>query len=160
MFYAFDKDWKTTYKLPFLNDLLEFEWKEIELFTIEDVKYDLYRPFKSVLRDKFTFSHCLALLHFKYPIHKMMPFDAIANTGNYYVVLYRCSDTFQINMLEVSPFWAIFIEDFINKPMTVDQFYRQYKKKLRLDMKLKPFHEMIYPFLTFLHEKKLVLRTK
>jgi hypothetical protein len=63
-------------------------------------------------------------------------------------------------MLEVSPFWAIFIEDFINKPMTVDQFYRQYKKKLRLDMKLKPFHEMIYPFLTFLHEKKLVLRTK
>jgi len=89
-------------KYPFLNDLLLFEWMEIELFTMEDKELPAYFKEGDFQFDKIIVNpeHSLICVH--YPVHKTVIENYNDHQGIYYLLGFRNIQTKEVSFLEVS----------------------------------------------------------
>jgi hypothetical protein len=87
--FAEQKDYATQFNIPFLQDLLYFEWIEIEVHSMADVV-----PEESVLTGDFMQSNLVFNPYFKiiqldYPIHLLKSQEINGLTGSYFLIVYR-----------------------------------------------------------------------
>jgi hypothetical protein len=97
--------------LPFLKDLLEFEWIEIEVYMMEDTAPVPYRSTGRLLDDGLVLnpSHRVTLL--RYPVFQLSVDDLKADLssvrgleGLYPLLTYRHPETCHVYFVEISPF--------------------------------------------------------
>ncbi len=75
------------YNIPFLDDLLLFEWTEIEIHTLKTTDCD-----NSQSKHGLYINRAAKLLRLNYPVHLFAPFATVNKYGHYFLLVYRTAD--------------------------------------------------------------------
>ncbi|HWY38420.1 MAG TPA: putative DNA-binding domain-containing protein [Bacteroidia bacterium] len=109
--YAIEKDWKEKYDLPFLEDLLLFEWIEMDIHTMKDEVFPSYISEGSYEKNIVVLNPEYRILNTKYPVHTTPPQNINeTNAGQYFILIFRQPETGSIQFLDISVLHALTIE--------------------------------------------------
>lgn len=86
----------------FLDDLLYFEWMEIEVFNMPDRSFPEYVTQGDILDDKLAFNPEYEIIRMTYPVHLFSAEDSLEHKGNYFVLIFRSPDTGYVKFLNLS----------------------------------------------------------
>lgn len=97
---------------PFLNDLLNFEWSEIEVFMMEDKNIAEFKESSSIYQRPLVLNPEYKLISLKYPVHLYPTKKAEINIkGEYYLFIYRERDTGKVKFIDIPAIFALLIEN-------------------------------------------------
>ena len=152
---AVENSWEEKYDIPYLHDLLSFEWAEMELFNMEDVPPPAYVATGSWLLDQLAFNQEYRLLQLKYPVHRETSRRKILQQqGAYFVLVYRLPDTGDIHFTELSP-WLAFVTEQLLAGITLTDIL-SYAPQLNIAV-TPALQEDTIAFLRYLQEKQVLL---
>ena len=97
--------------LPYLNNLLFFEWIEIEIFMMEDVAYPLVDDNGDLFHDIMVFNPEYKIIALEYPVHKVSPDKSMALKGEYYVLIFRERETGRLQFVDISSLHVLLVEN-------------------------------------------------
>ncbi len=117
-FYHFvkKKRYQEKWNIPFLEELLHFEWIEIELFMQKDHSLKPFTTQGDVLSDRLYLNPESKLLHYHYPVFEKLTIDTPPAAGNYTLFGYRHPDTSQVHFISLSPLFALAFERLARTP--------------------------------------------
>lgn len=107
---AIAEEYALKYELPYLNDLLKFEWAEMEIFNREDAKTYPPDSINDLMHDKLMLLPEQTILNLSYPVHLYRPADAQTKPGNYFVLVYRDRESCNVQFLDISVWYAFVLE--------------------------------------------------
>lgn len=116
-----EQEYAEKWVLPFLNDLLRFEWEEIVLYSMEDLPYPKFQREGNLLTSPIAINPEHKILHLEYPIHHEKIEEAIHKKGNYFVLMYREQESGKIQFLDISIWFAIMLEQLYTQQKTVEE---------------------------------------
>ena len=96
--------------IPFLGDLLEFEWLEIEAQMMPDGTVPALKQDGDLEQNLIVLNPDLCLRRLKFPVFKMPAKNALKHPGTYYLSAYRNIHNFRIFYLELTPLQVFLIE--------------------------------------------------
>ena len=88
--------------LPFLDDLLYFEWMEIEIHTMPDRPYPQFVSEGDLFQDRLAFNPEYEIVQLEYPIHTHPVSEAIHMKGDHFALLYRLPESGHVQFLGLS----------------------------------------------------------
>ncbi len=88
--------------LPFLDDLLYFEWMEIEIHTMPDRPYPDFVSEGDLFQDRLAFNPEYEIVQLEYPIHTHPVSEAIHMKGDHFALLYRLPESGHVQFLGLS----------------------------------------------------------
>jgi len=154
MAYIQGKKYAFRLNLPFLDDLLYFEWLEIELFNQEDEEIPKFSTIQNYFTDHLVFTPEFKLVHFEYAVHKME-----LEEGDFYLLLHRVADSGKIIVTELSALFYFSI-DFLQEH-TLAQLILLLQTEHRWTIKeIDLFSEKIVELLEHLENKEFLLGKK
>ena len=83
------KQFDKKFNIPYLIDTLNFEWVEVEIHSMQDVKIPEIKITNDLLNSVLYFSPYFQLLNLSYPIHKLKDVDITDYKGEYFILVYR-----------------------------------------------------------------------
>lgn len=95
---------------PYIDDLLLFEWVEIELFTQEDIAIPQVVTEVDWIQDVVTFNPHHLIISLSYPVHKSTEHDQLMDQGQYTWAVYRDPNTFAVQYVQLGLFDKYCIE--------------------------------------------------
>jgi uncharacterized protein len=96
--------------IPYLRDLLFFEWIEIELFMMADRKAQLHRQEGDLMRDPLVLNPEGRIDAFQYPVYRSQPEELGDSKGSYFLFSYRHPVDLEVCFIELSPVCAVMVE--------------------------------------------------
>lgn len=109
--YACRQNWKEKFQLPFLEDLLLFEWIEMDIHTMQDEPYPQHSPDGDWDKDLIALNPEYRILTLQYPVHTMPPAHIAAqHQGQYFVLIFRQPESGHVQFLDISVLYALAIE--------------------------------------------------
>jgi hypothetical protein len=123
-FYEYHYSVNTAVKLekPYLNDLLYFEWAEIEIHTMPDKEVPLFISEGDPLKDILVINPEHEILQLDYPVHKES-LDGIENKkGQYFVLLFREPENGNVRFMDLSMLHAFIIMKISETSVPLDDF--------------------------------------
>lgn len=119
-FYEFciEANYADKFVLPYLEDLLYFEWIEIEIHTMPDKVIPEFSEVGDLLEDKLVFTPEFELLSFDYPVHKFKGDELLDKKGNYFVLIFRKHDTGAVRFINLSSYFAVVLQLLIEERIT------------------------------------------
>jgi len=110
-FYLFVKEnnYVDKFSLPFLNDLLHFEWIEIEVHTMDDEVPAPSRQKGNSLSDQIVVYPEYRMIRLKYPVHLYAAEEALHHSGDYFLLTFRTRD-FDVRFVDLPPLHAFYFE--------------------------------------------------
>lgn len=132
-FYQFLADTKHPLlkKYPFLEELLWFEWVEIELFMMED---KIVQADKSgnILSGRLVLNPEHHLFSFNYPVHnKNAKLIKISDKGMYYVIAHRNTEG-EVIFTDSSPALIRMIEYLSESPLSIKELFNEFQQEYNL----------------------------
>jgi uncharacterized protein len=98
--------------IPFLNDLLYFEWLELDVHTMEDIEYPKLQLCGDWLKDRIALNPEHRLLKLIYPVHSAAPGpDLEDKAGEYFLLMYREKESGNVQLVELSVFYVYLLEN-------------------------------------------------
>lgn len=160
MEFVIENNYSEKYKLPYLNDLLNFEWAEMELYNTSDIPYTYGNLKGDTLNGYIRLNPEHLLLSLKYPLHILPPANALEKKGNYFVLLYREKETGKIQFVDISVWYAFVIEQINhNETITVNQLL-DYAPQLFGNINREELAESTKQFITSMIERKFIIDIK
>ena len=143
-------------RYPFLTDLLWFEWLEIELYMMEDVKVG-FRNEGNLKNEKLVLNPEHKIVRFEWPVFLKSP-ERIEDDdkGYYFLVIFRHPENKSVRFIHVSPVLARLMELLSERPKTLEELMAD----LSIDLKAAISNEQqshVEIFLSGLFEKGLLL---
>jgi len=154
--YALKRKTAERLRLPVLNDLLQFEWAETELYNMKNKAMPEYGSAGDLFSDTPVFNPEFKIFRFTYPVHLLHPAKAAANAGEYYLLMFRDPDDGRIHFIDITA-WHVWLME----QMTV--YARSPEQALIIAQSLFPafdtgqFRENAEQFLQHLRNKKFLL---
>lgn len=130
-FFEFVKKTETALqnKYPYLNDLLLYEWVEIEVFMMDDIE-TIYATNGSVITDALVLNPSCILQYFQYPVYNKSVTDITANDlAHHFLLTHRNPETHLVRFLEVAPMFAYMIELLNEKEHTIEELIEHFSHK-------------------------------
>ncbi len=129
-------------KYPFLDELVQFEWIEIEMFMAADKQMDYTlngNPESSFL----MVNPEISLHRFRYPVH-LKNASEIEGTdiGEYYLSVHRHPETGKVYFTNLSPALILLLEFLIKKPMKLDELTLEVTGHLNIEFNHKTFTQI------------------
>lgn len=87
----------------YLDDLLLFEWMEIEVHTMPDREYPEYVEKGNLFLDRLAFNPEYEIVQLNFPIHTHPVTEARDMKGDYFALLYRLPESGNVQFLALSP---------------------------------------------------------
>ncbi len=109
------RNYAKEFQIPYLDDLLLFEWLEIEVHQMPDQTFEKHRVIGDVLKDQLLLNPEFILYRFSYPVFKKHPLPKETNAGSYPLFIYRHPDTLNVHFISLSPFFATVIQELTQK---------------------------------------------
>lgn len=131
LLYAYDQKLEEKLNIPYLIELLELEWTEIEIFGMPDVLIEQH-TIQDIWKDNFQINPYLKILNFNYPIHKIRKDENLKHKGNYFVLCYRDLDTLKVQFLEITTLGAVILNA-LNDGMDLTQTVNQIATEIDID---------------------------
>ncbi len=103
-FYQYHAEKQTGIKigLPYLDDLLYFEWMEIEIHTMPDRAYPDFKDEGNLFQDRLAFNPEFEIIKLRFPVHTHPVRKALEMEGEYFSLLYRMPQTGNVQFLNLS----------------------------------------------------------
>jgi hypothetical protein len=86
-----------------MDDLLLFEWMEIEVHTMPDREYPEYTERGNLFLDRMAFNPEHEIVQLDFPIHTHPVHEAKDKKGDYFALLFRLPESGNVQFLELSP---------------------------------------------------------
>ncbi len=121
-------------KYPFLEDLLLFEWREIELYMSEDhsIRHDLHG---NVSNDKLVVNPEHGLMHLSWPVHLMNASEIKPeHKGNFFLLMHRDPESGKILFSNLSPAFVRMIEYLKDSPDSIPGMLDKIEKEMHVDI--------------------------
>jgi len=121
-------------RYPFLEDLLLFEWKEIELYMSEDIPVP-YSTEGDAGKDPFVLNPEHDLLHLSWPVHITNASEIEADRqGNYFLLMHRDPGSGKIIFTNLSPAFVRIIEYLIEKPESIGSMLKKINREMKVEI--------------------------
>jgi hypothetical protein len=108
--YSSENNWSDKYQMPWLNDLLLFEWTELKVHTMPDQKITSLEKIGDILKDVLYLNPDHEIVELDYPVHLTSVANAVNRKGKYYVLIFRKPDDGRVKFINLSVFFAYLIE--------------------------------------------------
>lgn len=109
--FACRQNWKEKYKLPFLEDLLLFEWIEMDIHTMKDEPYPAHRGSGDWLNDVVALNPEYRIIITRFPVHTTPPAHINGkHEGQYFILIFRQPESGSVQFLDISVLYALVIE--------------------------------------------------
>ena len=108
--YCVQKDIQSQLDLPFLNDLLYFEWLELEVHTMDDIAYPEFTSKGDWFNTKIAINPEFKLIKLTYPVHTTSPLELIGKEGTYFLFIYREKESGNVQFMDLSMLYAYILE--------------------------------------------------
>jgi len=105
-----ESNYAETLHKPALNDLLWFEWLEIEVHTMPDTTEPIATSSAFTSNAILTINPYFRIQQAAYPIHLMHANDAAKHHGQWFILLYREIDSGQVKFIRLSILHAVLLE--------------------------------------------------
>jgi uncharacterized protein len=155
---------------PWLEDLVYFEWLELEVHTMPDMDIPKLNVIDSNIKlggaffekHKVFLNPYYKVLTLEYPVHNKGHLEYEANKGNYQILVYRNIQKFSVHFMELSPLFSLMIENKQGKLIHVPEQIEQTLKMLGVDQKVNLNDILIgsLPFLNDLIQKGFIIGYK
>jgi hypothetical protein len=124
-FYEFCKNenYAKKYSLPFLYNLLYFEWLEVELYMMEDIPYPQFKNSPNWLPEKMAINPEHKIVKLEYPVHLEKPFNTLKKKGDYFLLLYREKETGRIQFANLSVLFTFLIENIVLGEKSLEEIF-------------------------------------
>ncbi len=157
-FYEFidENRFEVKIKYPYLMDLLLFEWKEIELYMMEDKNDDIKDLSLSIYNhSRIVINREYEILHLSFPVHLKSPNSiSMADKGIYYVLMFRAND--KVQFFDLSPFFVWLIYEIEKNNFTVEQLIKK-SEEANKNISCKMIKENLLKFIYTMHSKGFIL---
>ena len=134
-FYEFYKEnnYPTLHQYPFINELLMFEWIEIEVFMMEDINQANFKDEGDIFQDIFVPNEEIMIQALEYPIHIKNAQEIVeADKSNYFVAVHREYESKQVKFNNLSyPFVEMLVainENEVNFE-ALEKIYAKYEQE-------------------------------
>ncbi|MCF6332082.1 MAG: putative DNA-binding domain-containing protein [Draconibacterium sp.] len=111
------------YNLPFLFDLLYFEWLEVELYMMEDIQYPKFKKTENWLTEKIAVNPEHKIVKLEYPVHLEKPFDAANKKGDYFLLIYREKESGRVQFANLSVLFTFLVENIVLCEQTLEEIF-------------------------------------
>ncbi len=119
--YCIEKNIGEKLNIPFLNDLLHFEWLELEVHTMEDIEYPKFTENGDWVNDKIAMNPEHKLIQLMYPVHTTAPSEELtAKKGDYFLLIYREKESGNVQFVDLSMFYTYILENIKNGVLLKD----------------------------------------
>lgn len=109
--------------LPFLNDLLYFEWLEAEMYMMEDEVYPDYTASNNWLKHRIALNPEHRIIQLEFPVHSFPPNKAALHKGQYFILLFREKETGRIQFFELSVLYVFLLENIEAAEKTLEEIF-------------------------------------
>lgn len=123
--YAKAKSYAVKYHLPWLIDLLYFEWLEVELFMMEDKAYPDFKRKGDLFNDPLAVNPECRLVKFDYPVHSKEMMHADQEKGTYYILLFRDKESGSVQFISLSILFAMLVESLIHNKVPLRKIVKE-----------------------------------
>lgn len=138
-------------KYLFLDNLLAFEWAEMELFMMEDRPADA-QPGGDILFSKLILNPEHLLLVFQYPVHKVAPELINEDMKGMYCVIGHRNPEGDVLFTECSPALLQLIGFLEQEPRTMNELFNQFRTVFNIQLNAEDQQQIIRFFLTALEQ--------
>lgn len=109
--------------VPYLTELLYFEWLEIEIYMMPDRDAGEYVRDGDVWEDTLILNPEHSLDAFQFPVFRAKAERMEEQKGRYYLITYRHPDTLKVRFLDLSPLHALVLELLKREPMSGEEAF-------------------------------------
>jgi len=157
--FIYKNDFEVKTKYPHLMDLLLFEWKEIELYMMEDKNDDLNKLSLEIYNhSKIVVNKEYEILQLSFPVHlKLSGTISQEDKGVCYVLMFRAKD--KVQFFDLSPFFVWLIYEIENNNYSIEQLIKK-SEELNKNISCKIIKENILKFIYTMHSKGFILGFK
>jgi hypothetical protein len=135
--YVISNENKQLNKYPFLEDLLQFEWLEIEVFMMPDETIEYLTE-----TNLYYLNPEIRLIKTKYPIHlKKAKNITEEDKGNYFISLHRNKKTGAVEFTNLSIPFVDVLENLMEKPLTESAILNILQKYVELTTAKSAFYQ-------------------
>ncbi len=122
-FYQFvvTNDFASTWNRPYLDDLLYFEWIEIEVFTMPDAEVFEVRSEGDFLKEVVVINPEFRLIQLEFPVFKMPAEETLEHRGQYFLLAFRHRPSGVVKFVELNPLLAFVFQSMAEQPKTGNQ---------------------------------------
>lgn len=161
VFYTFveENNYAEKLAIPFLNDLLLFEWIEIELQTMPDEEIPQFSAIKDLWNEPLILNPEYRLIQFSFPVFtkpSLELFNEIA--ANYFLFAYREIESRQVKFMNITSLYAFIIEQ-IDDNYTLTEICNAYQTIFSL-VDVDSIKKDIISFIEKLIKKEIILGVK
>ena len=143
-------------KYVLLEELLLFEWTEIEVYMMEDKTFPAARINGDWLNDSISFNPEFKLLQLNYPVHLKNPNEISKDDAReHYVLIFRKPDTGKVQFIDLSFFFAWLIEKLNGSDETLNDLLTDAEKIFLIEKEILLNNTL--PFLEDLKQKQFIL---
>ncbi|NQU87454.1 MAG: putative DNA-binding domain-containing protein [Mariniphaga sp.] len=157
-FYEFcvEQNYSDKFNIPYLNNLLYFEWLEVDLYMMEDISYPEFIESAYWTENKIAINPEFKLIKLEYPVHNTKPDELKNQKGNYFLLLFREKESGKIQFIELSVLYAFLIENIINQEKNYSEILNNILYVFGIN-DLNFLHKKTNDFLIDLKEKGFIL---
>jgi hypothetical protein len=160
-FYQYHANLETGKKIekPFLDDLLYFEWMEIEIHNMPDRPNPEFTDQGDLLNDRLVFNPEHEIIKLEYPVH-MHPADTTPELkGDYYALIFRAPETGYVHFLDLSALNVYILSNLMEEDIPLINIKGVIARTTGIESD-KYLDEALSKFIGDLMEKKLILGFK
>jgi hypothetical protein len=154
--FVIENNYAAKHNIPYLNDLLNFEWAEMELYNMPDKPYKSGLLKGDIITGTISLNPEYLLLPLEYPVHIYPPTVAEQKKGNYFVLLFREQETGKIQFIDLSIWYAFIIEQMSQNQTPISELL-QYAPQLFGDVSIDELKKNTAIFIQSMIEKKFVI---
>jgi len=157
--YVLEQKFSERLKKPVLNNLLQFEWAETEIYNMKNKDVPVRDVVGDVFVDVPVFNPEFKMFRFEYPVHVLRPQLAADKKGEFFLLLFRDLDTGRIHFLDISAWHVWMIEQIAVYARSLEQTLVT-ANSLYNDFEDEKIRDESVEFLLHLHKKKFLLGYK
>ncbi|MCP4309645.1 MAG: hypothetical protein GY790_00140 [Bacteroidetes bacterium] len=160
-FYSYHAGQETGKRIQkaFLDDLLYFEWMEIEVYNMPNRAFPAFTSEGSILEEPLAFNPEYEIIQLEYPVH-MHPAERAAELrGEYFVLIFRSPDTGFVQFINLSVLYTYILTRLAEEGLPINHLKGEVARATGIESG-KYMDDAMEQFITDLMDKRLILGFK
>jgi hypothetical protein len=141
---------------PYLDDLLCFEWMEIEVHTMPDRPHPDFVSAGDLLKDRLVFNPAHEIVKLEYPVHTHPVDEAMSLKGAFYALLYRLPESGTVQFLDLSGLNVYIITRLQEEQLPLNRIKNEFARVAGIES-VQYLDDALKQFLGDLLERQLIL---
>ena len=141
---------------PWLEDLLYFEWMEIEVHTMPDRPVPEYHPRGNMFVDRLALNPEFEMIRLNYPVHMYPVHETTEKKGEYFLLIFRVPESGKVNFLNLSAIHTYILARLQEENLPLNALKGDVAQTAGIES-IKYLDDALEKFIGDLMEKKLIL---